>query len=71
MTSGGVSMFPKYKTRGDCFEKLAELLKTTPVLRTEGTTDIEILDVTADSRQVKEGSLFSVLRGRMWMDIGS
>lgn len=44
-------------------KKLAELLKTTPILRTEGATDIEILDVTADSRQVKEGSLFFCLEG--------
>ena len=44
-------------------KKLAELLKTTPILRTEGATDIEILDVTADSRQVKEGSLFLCLEG--------
>ncbi len=44
-------------------KKLAELLKTMLILRTEGATDIEILDVTADSRQVKEGSLFLCLEG--------
>ena len=44
-------------------KKLAELLKVTSYKKIDGLQNIEILDVTADSRQVKEGSLFICLVG--------
>ena len=44
-------------------KKLAELLEKTPYEKVEGAKDIDILDVTADSREVKEGSLFICLVG--------
>ncbi len=43
-------------------KKLAEMIEKTPC-RVEGTVNTDILDVTADSRQVKEGSLFICLVG--------
>ena len=43
-------------------KKLAELVAKTPC-QVEGSTEVEILDVTADSRQVKKGSLFICLVG--------
>lgn len=43
--------------------KLEELLKAVHPLEVTGRTDIEIADITTDSRQVREGSLFIAVKG--------
>ena len=43
-------------------KKLADMIPLTSC-HTEGPVDVDITDVTADSRQVKEGSLFICLVG--------
>ena len=40
---------------------LKELIRMTPVEKVTGNADIEIKDVTADSRMVVEGGLFICL----------
>lgn len=42
---------------------LAELLVSIPVIKTIGTTDKTVSDVTCDSRKVSEGSLFVAVNG--------
>lgn len=44
-------------------KELKELIRVTPYERTEGNTDVMISDVTADSREVRAGSLFICLDG--------
>lgn len=44
-------------------KELRELIRVTPYERTEGNTDTMISDVTADSREVRAGSLFICLDG--------
>lgn len=44
-------------------KELKELIRVTPYERTEGNTDAMISDVTADSREVRAGSLFICLDG--------
>ncbi len=41
-------------------KQLIDLLKATPIERMEGNSQVRIIDVTADSRAVETGSLFSV-----------
>jgi len=43
--------------------KLAELLKTIPVIGVSGRTDLEVTQLTADSRRVRPGTLFVCIRG--------
>ena len=42
---------------------LSELIRMTPVEKVLGSADVEIKDVTADSRKVEEGGLFICLSG--------
>ena len=42
---------------------LSELIRMTPVEKVLGSADVEIKDVTADSRKVVEGGLFICLSG--------
>lgn len=44
-------------------KKLSDLVAMTAVEKVEGPADVEILDVTADSRKVEKGSLFICLCG--------
>ena len=44
-------------------KKLSDLVTMTAVEKVEGPADVEILDVTADSRKVEKGSLFICLCG--------
>lgn len=50
-------------------KNLQELLQHITYERIEGSLDVEVQDITADSRTVKQGSLFICLSERMWMDI--
>ena len=43
--------------------KIKEILANCNLLEIEGNKDIDLLDLTFDSRQVKEGSLFFAVRG--------
>ena len=43
--------------------KLSEIIKNCGVVSVSGSTDIEILDVTNDSRKVRPGSLFIAVNG--------
>ena len=43
--------------------KLSEIIKNCGAVSVSGSTDIEILDVTNDSRKVRPGSLFIAVNG--------
>lgn len=43
--------------------KLADLLRDVPVVSVNGSTDVEVTGVTADSRLVRKGSLFVAIPG--------
>ena len=43
--------------------KLKELISDITIIRMEGNADIEITDITTDSRTVKQGDLFIAVRG--------
>ena len=43
--------------------KLKELISDITIIRMEGNADIEIADITTDSRTVKQGDLFIAVRG--------
>uniref|UniRef100_UPI0025EDE632 Mur ligase domain-containing protein n=1 Tax=Veillonella sp. TaxID=1926307 RepID=UPI0025EDE632 len=44
-------------------KQLQDIVKVMQTLRVEGNTAVEVLDITADSRAVKAGSLFIALDG--------
>ncbi len=44
-------------------KQLQDIVKTLQTPHVEGNTAVEVLDITADSRAVKAGSLFIALDG--------
>lgn len=50
---------------------LEEIVAVLPEVQVVSDYDKIIKDITADSREVREGSLFICLKGHMWMGINT
>lgn len=50
-------------------KKLSDILYKVNLLEVEGSTTIHVLDITFDSREVKEGTLFIATKGTAIDDI--
>ncbi len=44
-------------------KKLKQILRAEDVIEVVGSLDIEVVDITMDSRQVKQGHCFIAIRG--------
>lgn len=51
-------------------KQLQDIVKTLQTTHVEGNTAVKVLDITADSRAVKVGSLFIALDGATVDEIG-